>query len=162
MGEALNWGDITENIRTKLMTSATTQINRSDPKYIFSESFKAECSHEHAFLDKAVNRLSELRLVKGGKKSYDLMITGYFNDMYRIIKDNFRILRPGCKALYILGDSAPYGVHIPTDELIGRIGVAIGFKHYRIRILRERGGKWEKNPQRHDVDLRESIVTLEK
>jgi DNA modification methylase len=162
MGEAQNWGDITENVRTKLMTSATTQINRSDVKYNFLEEFKKECLSEHAFLEKAVKALSELRLVKGGKKSYDLMVTGYFNDMYRIIKDNFRVLRPGCRALYILGDSAPYGVHIPTDELIGRIGVAIGFRHYTIRLLRERGGKWEKNPQRHDVDLRESIVTLEK
>lgn len=162
MGEAQNWGDITENVRTKLITSATTQINRSDPKYNFLVSFKEECPHEHVFLDKAVRKLSELRLIKGGKKSYDLMVTGYFNDMYRIIKDNFRILRPGCKALYILGDSAPYGVHIPTDEIIGRIGVAIGFKRYCIKILRERGGKWENNPQRHNVDLRESIVTLEK
>jgi hypothetical protein len=162
MGEAQNWGEITEYVRTKLITSATTQINRSDSRYNFLEAFKEECHKEYTFLNSAVQKLSELRLLKGGKKSYDLMVTGYFNDMYRIIKDNFRVLRPGCRALYILGDSAPYGVHIPTDELIGRIGVAVGFRRYSMRLLRERGGKWEKNPQRHNVDLRESIVTLEK
>ena len=162
MGEAQNWGDITENIRTKLITSATTQINRSDPKYFFSEAFKKECPNEFAFLSGVVKKLSELRLVKGGKKSYDLMVTGYFNDIHRIIKDNFRVLRHGCKALYILGDSAPYGIHIPTDELIGQIGVAMGFRGYSIQLLRTRGGKWAKNPQRHDVALRESIVTLVK
>ncbi|HRD82883.1 MAG TPA: DNA methyltransferase [Saprospiraceae bacterium] len=162
MGEAKNWGEISEQVRTKLMTSATTQINRNDPKYQFLEDFKLECPRVFSFLDEAVNQLADLRMTKGGKKSYDLMTVGYFNDIYQIIKDNYRILRPGAKALYILGDSAPYGVHIPTDELIGQIGVSLGFKNYKIQILRERGGKWEKNPQRHNVMLRESVVILEK
>lgn len=162
MGEAKNWGEISDQIRTKLMTSATTQINRGNEKYQFLDGFKFECPDQYSFLSNAVQQLSELRLTKGGKKSYDLMTVGYFNDIYQIIKDNFRILRKGSKALYILGDSAPYGVHIPTDELIGQIGVAIGFTNYKIQILRERGGKWEKNPQRHNVMLRESVVMLEK
>jgi DNA modification methylase len=162
MGEAKNWGDISEQVRTKLMTSATTQINRSDIKYQFLDSFISECNEQYLFLENAVNKLADLRMTKGGKKSYDLMTIGYFNDIYRIIKDNYRILRPGKKALYILGDSAPYGVHIPTDELIGQIGVSVGFKNYFIKNLRERGGKWEKNPQRHNVMLKESVVILEK
>ena len=90
------------------------------------------------------------------------MAVGYFNDIYKIIKDNFRVLKPNSKALYILGDSAPYGVHIPTDVLIGKIGVAIGFKDYQIQILRERGGKWKNNPQRHNIMLQESVVILQK
>jgi len=162
MGAANNWTEISEQVRTKLMTSATTQISRTDEKYNFLSAFKYECPEQYSFLNDAVTQLSVLRLTKGGKKSYDLMTIGYFNDIYRIIKDNFRILRPGSKELYILGDSAPYGVHIPTDDLIGQIGVAIGFKNYKLQKLRERGGKWEKNPQRHNVMLRESVVILEK
>jgi hypothetical protein len=161
-GEAKNWGEISDMIRTKLMTSATTQINRQDSKYEFLSDFQAECPEQYRFLRKATLDLAEVRLTKGGKKSYDLMVIGYFNDMYKILKDNFRVLKPDSKALYILGDSAPYGVHIPTDELIGQIGVAIGFKRYSIQLLRERGGKWENNPQRHNIPLRESIVLLEK
>jgi DNA modification methylase len=162
MGDAKNWGEISEQVRTKLMTSATTQISRNDVRYEFLESFKLECPEPYAFLSKAVQELSIMRLTKGGKKSYDLMTVGYFNDIYQIIKDNYRILKPGSKALYILGDSAPYGVHIPTDELIGQIGVAIGFKNYEIEVLRVRGGKWANNPQRHNVMLRETVVTLQK
>jgi DNA modification methylase len=162
MGDAKNWGDISDQVRTKLMTSATTQISRTDLRYEFLEDFKVECPETYNFLANAVSQLSAMRLVKGGKKSYDLMTVGYFNDIYQIIKDNYRILKPGSKALYILGDSAPYGVHIPTDELIGQIGVAIGFKNYKIEILRERGGKWANNPQRHNVMLRETVVILEK
>ena len=162
MGSANNWTEISNQVRTKLMTSATTQISRTDEKYAFNDDFKKECPEVYDFLNDAVNQLSELRLIKGGKKSYDLMAVGYFNDIYKIIKDNFRVLKPNSKALYILGDSAPYGVHIPTDVLIGKIGVAIGFKDYQIQILRERGGKWKNNPQRHNIMLQESVVILQK
>jgi hypothetical protein len=109
-----------------------------------------------------VVKLGKLRLTKGGKKSYDHLVSGYFNDMYLIISDVYRILKPKTKAVFVLGDSAPYGVHIPTDELIGKIGVGAGFSDYHVNILRGRGGKWKDNPQRHDVALRESIVTLAK
>ncbi len=162
MGEAMGWADITEKVRTKLMTSATTQVARDEKKYSFTEEFKTTCPAEYDFLLDAVAQLGKLRLVKGGKKSYDLMTVGYFSDMFLILKDNFRVLRPNTKAQYILGDSAPYGVHIPTDELIGQIGLRLGFTHYETEILRIRGNKWENNPQRHGVLLRESVITLYK
>lgn len=162
MGDAKDWGEISKNVRTKLMTSATTQISRTDSRYIFKPEFITDCPEVYSFLSSAVEKLGILRNQKGGKKSYDLLVTGYFNDMYEILKDNFRILKPNSKAIYILGDSAPYGVHIPTDELIGQIGVCLGFKNYSIEILRTRGGKWKDNPQRHNVALRETVVILEK
>jgi DNA modification methylase len=161
-GEAKTWGDITNQIRTKLMTSATTQITRNDPKYKISDELKSNCPKVTDFLNTSVYKLSELRKIKGGKKSYDLMVSGYFNDMFRIIKDVYRVLKNDSKAIFVLGDSAPYGVHIPTDTLIGDIACGIGFKNYNIEVLRERGGKWSKNPQRHSVKLRESIVILNK
>lgn len=161
MGEADNWGDISKNIRTKLITSATTQISRTDERYKFKDEFIKDCPDVYTSLSKSVFDLSALRLIKGGKKSYDLLVTGYFNDLYEILKENQRVLRPGKKAIYILGDSAPYGVHIPTDVLIGEIGKCVGFKDYKIDALRVRGGKWANNPQRHSVPLRESIVTLQ-
>jgi DNA modification methylase len=160
MGDANNWADISEKIRTKLVTSATTQISRTDVKYKFKEDFIKDCPKVHEVLSKAVLELAAMRLIKGGKKSYDLLVTGYFNDLYDILKENYRVLKPNSKAIYILGDSAPYGVHIATDELIGKIGKCVGFKNYKIEVLRLRGGKWASNPQRHSVPLKESVVTL--
>lgn len=161
-GEAKTWGDITQNIRTKLITSATTQIVRDDPRYNLSDSLQKYCPDVYAFLDQSVGALGKLRLTKGGKKSYDHLVSGYFNDMFLVISDVFRVLKPGAKAVFVLGDSAPYGIHIPTDDLIGKIGQGIGFSQYKIDVLRARGEKWKDNPQRHDVMLRESIVTLTK
>ncbi|RMG83884.1 MAG: hypothetical protein D6707_00160 [Bacteroidetes bacterium] len=161
MGEAKNWKEISKIVRTKLMTSTTTQITRKKD-FPLDKNFIKDCPEVTDFLAKATSQLEDLRKTKGGKKSYDLLVRGYFNDMYKILKDNFRVLKPNSYALYILGDSAPYGVHIPTDELIGKIGIDIGFKEYSIQVLRSRGSKWKNNPQRHNVNLRESIVILKK
>ncbi len=161
-GEATTWGDISQHIRTKLMTSATTQISRNDPRYTLSQNLRRACPDVYVQLKEAIQTLSERRLHKGGKKSYDLLVTGYFNDMYYELNEAFRVLKPGRSAVFVLGDSAPYGVHIPTDEFIGKIGKGLGFSEYHITVLRERGGKWGENPQRHKVKLKESIVTLTK
>lgn len=161
-GEASSWGDISEHVRTKLMTSATTQIVRSNPRYEISDELKIECPDVASFVETAVTELAERRKTKGGKKSYDLMVAGYFNDIHQIIKDVYRVLKPDTNALFVLGDSAPYGVHIPTDDLIGKIAVGVGFRNYDLEILRTRGSKWKANPQRHSVELRESIVILRK
>jgi DNA modification methylase len=162
MGAANNWGEISEKIRTKLITSATTQISRLDEKYNFLSDFINDCPNIHNSLKGIVEELAMLRLVKGGKKSYDLLTVGYFNDLYKTLKESYRVLKYGKKALYILGDSAPYGIHIPTDMFIGEIAKCVGFSDYKINVLRLRGQKWAKNPQRHSVGLRESIVTLYK
>ncbi|MEW9150208.1 hypothetical protein AB2762_06910 [Acinetobacter indicus] len=60
------------NIRTKLMTSATTQISRTDPRYILSEEMKSVSPKVYDFILDAQQKLDELRKVKSGKKSYDL------------------------------------------------------------------------------------------
>jgi DNA modification methylase len=161
-GYASSWGDITEKVRKKLIVSATTQINRGN--YGVRDILLDELRHANpriaSELQKKVNLLSTKRLEKGGKKSYDIMVGQYFNDMTLALLDIFRVLKLGASMVLILGDSAPYGVHIPTEQYLGEIGLGIGFKEYRILELRQRGGKWKANPQRHHVALRESILTL--
>jgi DNA modification methylase len=159
-GEAKNWGEISDNIRTKLITSATTQISRDDPRYNISKDLEEACPDVFDFIQRSVSELGKIRLTRGGKKSYDHLVSGYFNDMFQIISEVYRVLKSDTKAIFVLGDSAPYGVHIPTDELIGKIGLGVGFSDFKIDVLRTRGDKWKANPQRHNVSLRESIVTL--
>ncbi|MHB8779697.1 MAG: hypothetical protein ACYC6R_18350, partial [Anaerolineales bacterium] len=161
-GHAKSWGDISQQIRTVLMTSATTQISRTDVRYEIMDEFTKECPKVTDFIRESVEKLAILRKTKGGKKSYDLMVAGYFNDMYKIIKDVYRVMKPNTKALFVLGDSAPYGIHIPTDKIIGDIGIGIGFNSYEIEVLRTRGDKWKANPQRHNIPLREGVVILSK
>ena len=93
---------------------------------------------------------------------YDLMTGGYFEDLSKIMIEMYDMMSDNGHAIIVLGDSAPYGVHVPTDVLIGRIGKAIGFRQCKIDMLRKRGDKWRSNPQRHHVELRETLTTLTK
>ena len=159
-GDADNWRDMTVKVRNRLMISATTQVSGGRDGGELSDELRRDCPRAHAFLSEAIERLSVERLSRGGKKDYHRMVRGYFNDMHRVLRDARRVLRPGSTAVFVLGDSAPYGVHIPTDELVGEIGKGVGFAGWETEVLRKRGDKWKNNPQRHGAALRESVVTL--
>ena len=159
-GDAENWRDMTVKVRNRLMISATTQVSGGRDGGELSAELQRDCPRAHAFLSEAIERLATERLSHGGKKEYYRMVRGYFNDMHRILRDAHRVLRPGSPAVFVLGDSAPYGVHIPTDELVGEIGKGVGFAGWETEVLRKRGDKWKNNPQRHGAALRESVVTL--
>jgi len=156
-----NWSDITLQVRDKLIIAATTQIRRTE---IDAQSALSDLDgispKMHRFLIKSVGTLAALRKEKSGKKSYDLMVARYFQDMTKVILSTQESLKRGSPFILVLGDSAPYGVHIPTDKIIARVALDAGFSRSRIEVLRARGDKWAKNPQRHKVPLRESIVTL--
>ena len=160
-GWAKSWGEITEKVRDKLIIAATTQIRRNefsdDP--VSAEIGELDTRVYDELRDK-VRRLERVRLQKGGKKSYDLMVAGYFNDMVRVLKQVYRVLKPRSPFVLILGDSAPYGVHIPTEEYLGKLASGMGFRRYEVQLLRGRGEKWGHNPQRHKVALRENILAL--
>ena len=156
-----SWGDITREVRDKLITAATTQIRRGEWE-VFRETptVRAAAPEIHAELRAIITQLSELRLVKRGRKAYDLMVAGYFEDMLAVVRAVHSVLKPGQPFILVVGDSAPYGVHVPTDELIGRLSLSVGFSGWDKEIIRTRGDKWAGNPQRHKVPLRESIVTI--
>lgn len=161
-GHATSWGDITEKYRDKLMTAATTQTKRTgfDPEKCLSDSFWSKAPELAEEITGYVTELSEIRLTKGGKKSYDIMTAEYFEHMLQIMEQVRDYSRYGAPFILVLGDSAPYGVHIKTETVIGELGKALGFSDYSIEELRTRGGKWAENPQRHNVPLRECITTL--
>lgn len=163
LGMYTSWAQITSEVRDALMTAATTQVRISD--YAVRRTMPAvrEASRDvHAELSGIVERLASLRSGRPGKKTYDLMVAGYFEDITAVVGQVYEALGRGGKFVLVLGDSAPYGVHVKTDELIGRIAVALGFASYEIEVLRARGGKWRNNPQRHSMPLRESVVTVAK
>jgi hypothetical protein len=139
-------------------------VNRNDYNVsdIVSPQLKAVEPHVARLVQDSVFSLSERRLVKGGKKSYDIMVGQYFNDMTAVLADIFRVLKSKAAFTLILGDSAPYGVHIPTEHWLGIIGCGLGFGRFTVQQLRTRGDKWRGNAQRHHVGLKESLLTLYK
>lgn len=161
---AQTWKDITTLYRDKLLVAATTQVVRRhhEVNEVLSTEIKDLDFETYNTIQSVIFQLAEKRLTKGGKKDYDLMVALYFNGILSIIQETFRILKPGAKFFLILGDSAPYGVHIPTEKVIGRLGKAVGFHESNYIEFRKRGGKWKENPQRHNVQLREGALILTK
>ncbi len=158
-----SWADITRQVRDHLIMAATTQVRMS------AMNETRECpqirdvdSGIHSDLSDIIGKLEGMRAVKSGKKTYDYVVAGYFEDILQVLKGGFTVLKPGGHFALVLGDSAPYGVHIPTERIVGKLAVAIGFSHYEIEQLRTRGGKWGHNTQRHKVPLRESVLTISK
>ena len=158
-----SWADITREVRDHLIMAATTQVRMSAMNEVRECPRIREADPDiHGELSDIIGRLEEMRAVKSGKKTYDYVVAGYFEDMLQVLQGGFSVLKSGGHFVLVLGDSAPYGVHIPTEEIVGRLAVAVGFSSYEMEQLRTRGGKWGHNTQRHKVPLKESVLTIAK
>lgn len=163
LGIYKNWGDISKDVRDKLMISATTQVNKTRMNGLFEMSTVMELSPPiHKIITEAINLMAVKKTEKAGKKNYDMMTAGYFEGIANTMINVFNATCKGGHFVLVLGDSAPYGIHVATDVLIARLGCAVGFKKSNVTPIRKRGDKWKNNPQRHHVKLRESIVVLDK
>jgi len=163
LGWAKKWQDITMQIRERLITSSTTQVRRSEfTEEPLSVELRELAPSVYKELRAKITQLSHIRHSKNGKKSYDLMVAGYFNDMLQVLKQVYRVLKHKAPFVLVLGDSAPYGVHIPTDVYLKEIAINIGFQNYTIQTLRRRGEKWRSNPQRHQLALKEVLLVISK
>ena len=158
-----SWADITREVRDHLIVAATTQVRMSAMNEIREcPQIRQLDSGIHSELSDIIGRLGDMRAVKSGKKTYDYVVAGYFEDMLQVLVGGLAVLKPGGHFALVLGDSAPYGVHVPTEQIVGKLAVAIGFSTYEIEQIRTRGGKWGHNTQRHKVPLKESILTIAK
>jgi DNA modification methylase len=161
LGWAKSWHDITTQVRERLIISSTTQVRRAGfNEEPLNDELKNNAPIIYKELRTKITQLSHIRSKKGGKKSYDLMVASYFNDMLQAMKQVYRVLKTKAPFVLVLGDSAPYGVHIPTDIYLGEMALGLGFQQYAIQTLRGRGEKWRSNPQRHKMTLKEVLLTL--
>lgn len=156
-----NWHDITEKVRKHLVTGATTHYRDCD--FDLNEFHQTEFALQNqkimAELDSRFCSLEKICKERSGKKSFHILMMRYFEDMYHVLKEMRRVLCAGSKAYLILGDSAPYGIYIPTTQFLGEVAKSVGFNDYEICKIRSRGHKW-KVKTRHNVELSENILIL--
>jgi DNA modification methylase len=164
LGWASSWREITEKIRNKLIVSCSHQAKEMRLKEGLMPDNEIN-SEVRENLIRASEQLRAIKREKSGKKDYDIMIIAYFNDMLKTMREVYRVLRQGAYYGMVVGDSAPYGVYIPTDEYLAKIGRDVGFRDAKIFILRRRGSKWKylvDKKIRHNVQLRESLILFKK
>lgn len=157
-----SWADITDRVRKKLVTGATTHysesgFNLADFK---KSSFYKQNKNIADGLIKRYNSIKTVSANRAGKKSFHILMMLYFQDMYKVLLEIKRVLRPNTKAYLILGDSAPYGIFIPTTKILGKMAINAGFNTYSIYKIRVRGTKWKSLTYRHSLELSENVLVI--
>lgn len=62
--------------------------------------------------------------------------------------------------VWVVGDSAPYGIAIDTPSLVLLVAEELGFQSVEDRCLRDRGQRWRTNGTRHQVALTERLIVF--
>lgn len=157
-GEIRGWGDLQTAVRQRLVRACTQHVARyaDEAPALLESELLAPIDAE---IRSVCTRLAAERENHGGKKPYHTMIACYFLDMAAVWQALRRIARQGATVCFVIGDSAPYGVHVPVERWLGDLAVAAGFKSYRFEKLRDRNTKWKN--RKHRVPLHEGRLWVE-
>lgn len=85
------------------------------------------------------------------------LLEGYFEDIYLSLIEIERVLRPGGRAAYVVGNVRHAGVMVPVDEILADLAAMAGLGFVEAWILRLRGnsaqqmGHYGRDPARETV-----------
>jgi len=151
-GEVSSWGDLHDAARKYLVRSSSQHVSkdRLNLMKLLDDEVLYPIKAELATVCFELERIKE---TKGGKKSYDMMLAAYFSDMARTFLALRRVVKAGGEMCWVIGDSAPYGIHAPADRWLGELALAAGFNSWSFEKLRDRNIKWKN--RKHRVPLQE-------
>ena len=110
-------------------------------------------------LTKLLNELKEKDLPN--RKVID-MVEGYFEDMFGVLREIYRVSRIGGKSGFVVGNCKYGGGMFPVDELLLEIGEQAGLKPIKIVVTRYRGNAPQQMREFGKEVSRESIVIWER
>jgi len=117
--------------------------------------------YTNQWLRDIVNRIARNLAARKVYRRLDMpsIVAKYFDDMYRVMKNVSRSLKPNGRFVLVVGDSLVADVYLPTDLLLAKIGTEpeIGLAIEKIEKARTR-----RSGQVRNYLLRETIVTLKK
>ena len=155
--ELNGWGELQSKVRHRLIRScsqhsAAEKLNLDElldsPNLI---PIKAE-------LSRVCRELEAVRETKGGRKTYHTMVAAYFDDLARTWISLRTLCAPHARVCFVIGDSAPYGVHVPAEKWLSELAVAAGFTAPTFEKIRDRNLKWKN--RKHRVPLQEGNLWL--
>jgi hypothetical protein len=158
MGEINGWGDLQEKVRKFLVRSCSQHVPEGSVDTQSAISIP-ELAPIRADLAEVCARLAEIRETKGGRKTYNLMVACYFRDLALMWKALRSVCTTPSKICLVIGDSAPYGIHVPAIPWLGTLALSAGFKSYRFEKTRDRNVKWKN--RKHRVPLLEGRLWVE-
>jgi len=156
--EIASWGDLHDAVRCHLLRSCSQHSakERLDLESLLQEESIVPIRKE---LETVCLELADIRQHKGGKKTYHTMVAAYFMDLAKVFRSLRKLTTEDAKMAFVIGDSAPYGVHVPVDEWLGSLALAAGFRTFRFEKIRDRNTKWKN--RKHTKPLKEGILWIE-
>jgi len=106
--------------------------------------------------------LSNLAGKKLNNPRIPIMIKGYFEDMNLVLKELYKVCRPGAKIALVVGNVRFEGELIPVDLLLSELASDIGFKVDKIIITRYKGNSSQQMGKYGRVPVRESVLLWSK
>ena len=157
-GEVSRWSDLHQHVRRHLVR-ACSQHSAADRIELDAILTSPAIDPIREPLTKVCQELEAIRETKAGRKSYHTMVAGYFVDLANVWSSLRPLCRQGATVCFVVGDSAPYGIHVPVNEWLGELALASGFRSFRFDKLRDRNMKWKN--RKHRVPLLEGQLWVE-
>lgn len=156
-GIVRRWSDLQEAVRKYLVRSCSQHASK--------EKLDLEDLLDDPYLDPIIDELGPVcrelgdeRHLHGGRKKYHLMVAAYFADMARSWEALRRVCKREANICFVIGDSAPYGIHVPVDKWLAQLAHAAGFEVEQFIKTRDRNIKWRNRT--HTVPLKEGQLWL--
>ncbi|WP_245854649.1 hypothetical protein [Micromonospora wenchangensis] len=157
-GEVKTWAEMCSTVRAGMVTATTQQSSVVAARS--AEDFLAKHKKVADEIKALVANLRDQRLLRPRGKEYDRVVPEYFASMSQVLANLSSALGANSSAVWLVGDSAPYGVYIDTPGIIGRLAREHGFSLEQDVKLRKRGQRWSGNSARHNVELSERLIVL--
>jgi hypothetical protein len=157
-GEIKSWRELQSTVRRYLVRSCTQHVPERtvDHHRVLSDPVLEPIRSD---MESICEQLGKVRLSKGGKKTYHLMVACYFLDLAKVWNALRRVCDSPSQVCFVVGDSAPYGVYVPVIDWLGRLALAAGFRSFRFERTRDRNVKWKN--RKHRVPLCEGRLWVE-
>ena len=157
LGDIETWGDLQEKVRKYLIHSCTQHVS-SHVKDTFTILEHNLLESIHDDITQTCDKLEKEKENHAGKKNYHTMIAYYFYDMAKTWKEIRRIMKKNSQVCFIVGDSAPYGIHVPVETWLGKLAISAGFSSFTFEKTRDRNVKWKN--RKHRVPLQEGRLWI--
>lgn len=102
-------------------------------------SYRADLIFDSPWLRNLLAKLALIQIDKGiyGGAGWANYACEYFNDTYRFLTKMKHALRPGAKALIVVGNSVIKGVNIEVDRVFIHVAELLGFVGGEIHLVRD-------------------------
>jgi tRNA G10 N-methylase Trm11 len=113
-------------------------------------------------LSETLQRIGDLIDDPRAKQRIPNMLAGYFVDLYCSLKEVKRVLKPGARAAYVVGNVQYCGIALEVDQLLCEIAGQVGLSCDEVRVARVRGNSAQQMGLYGRQPARESVVIVRK